>query len=138
MATFTVSTTADVVNGNYRQLSLREVVNRANATSGADSIVFTNAISGSTMVLTGGELLPQQDVRINGDLNNHGETVAISGNDATRIFRVEGPSTDVQFTQLALTNGYAASDTDHMGGAAILVDQASLQLAAHRHQDADD
>ena len=36
MATFTVSTAADVVNGNYSQLSLREVVNRANATSGAD------------------------------------------------------------------------------------------------------
>ena len=53
------------------------------------------------MVLTGGELLPQQAVRIDGDLNNHGETVAIRGNDATRIFRVEGPSTDVQFTQLA-------------------------------------
>ena len=30
MATFTVNTTADVVDGNYSQLSLREAVNRAN------------------------------------------------------------------------------------------------------------
>ena len=36
MATFMVNTTADVVDGNPSQLSLREAVNRANATAAAD------------------------------------------------------------------------------------------------------
>ena len=42
MTTFTVSTTNDIVDGNYSQgqLSLREAVNLANATTAADTIEF--------------------------------------------------------------------------------------------------
>ena len=40
MATFTVNTTADVVDGKLGQLSLREAVNQANATTAADTIIF--------------------------------------------------------------------------------------------------
>jgi CSLREA domain-containing protein len=67
MATFTVNTTADVVDGNYSQLSLREAVNRTNATLAEDSIVFSSAIEGQSIVLTGGELVLSQDTIIDGD-----------------------------------------------------------------------
>ena len=59
MATFTVSTTNDIVDGNYSQgqLSLREAVNIANATARSDTILFAPAIEGQTLTLTGGELV---------------------------------------------------------------------------------
>ena len=56
MATFTVNTTADVVDGNFTQLSLREAVRQANATATADTIVFARALEGKTLVLAQGEL----------------------------------------------------------------------------------
>ena len=56
MATFTVNTTADVVDGNYSLLSLREAVNRANSTIAGDTIVFAGALEGQTLVLAGGDL----------------------------------------------------------------------------------
>ena len=56
MATFTVNITADVVDGNYTQLSLREAVNQANSTIAADTIVFAATLEGQRLVLSGGEL----------------------------------------------------------------------------------
>jgi hypothetical protein len=67
VATFTVTTAADVVNAGDRVLSLREAVAQANATTAADTIVFAGALEGSTLVLTGGELVVNQDLRIDGD-----------------------------------------------------------------------
>ena len=40
MTTFTVTTTADLVDPNDGELSLREAVARANATTTPDTIVF--------------------------------------------------------------------------------------------------
>ena len=48
MATFTVNTTADVVDGNLSVLSLREAVSQANATVAADTIIFATGIEGNT------------------------------------------------------------------------------------------
>ena len=45
MSTFTVNTTDDIVDGNLNQLSLREAVQQANATTEADTIVFAGALS---------------------------------------------------------------------------------------------
>ena len=75
MATFTVNTTADIVDGNFSQLSLREAVNLANATTTADIIGFDSAVKGNTLVLTGGELVLSSDVTI------HGGGVTLDGND---------------------------------------------------------
>ena len=85
MATFTVNTAADVVDGNFNQLSLREAVNRANATTAADTIVFANALEGQTLVLNQGQLVLTQDLTIDGDLNNDGSAVTIDGNHARSL-----------------------------------------------------
>ena len=66
MTTFTVSTTADIDDGNFSQLSLRKAVNLANATTEADVIAFAPAIESQTLVLTGGELVVMNDVTIHG------------------------------------------------------------------------
>ncbi len=85
MATFTVTTTPDVVNASDGILSLREAVAQANATAVADTIVFAPSIEGQTLVLTGGELVLNQDTTIDGDQNNDGTGVTLSGGDASGI-----------------------------------------------------
>ena len=62
MATFTVTTAADVVNAGDGALSLREAVAQANATAAPDAILFAPALEGRTLVLTGGELVLSHDV----------------------------------------------------------------------------
>lgn len=57
MATFTVTTAADVVNASDGVLSLREAVTQANSTTAADTIVFAAGLETQTLVLTGGELV---------------------------------------------------------------------------------
>jgi hypothetical protein len=66
MATFTVTRAADVVDPNDGQLSQREAVAQANATTAADTIVFAGSLEGQTLVLTGGELVVRQDLRTSG------------------------------------------------------------------------
>ena len=115
MATFTVNSAADVVDGNFNQLSLREAVNRANATTAADTIVFANALEGQTLVLSQGQLVLTQDLTIDGDLDNDGTVVTIDGNHVDRLLTNQG-SDDVALSliDLALVNG-RANGTD--GGA---------------------
>ena len=79
MATFTVTTGADVVNAGDGRLSLREAVAQANATTTADTIVFAGGLEGATLVLTGGELVVSRDLRIDGDQDNDGFEVTLSG-----------------------------------------------------------
>ena len=67
MATFTVTTMADVVNAGDGVLSLREAVTQANATIAADTIEFAPLIEGQTLVLSGGELTVSHDLRVNGE-----------------------------------------------------------------------
>ena len=62
MATITVTTAADVVNANDGVLSLREAVAQANATTALDQIKFAASLEGATLVLTGGELVVNQDL----------------------------------------------------------------------------
>jgi hypothetical protein len=78
MATYTVTTAADVV-ANDGKLSLREAVAQANATPGADTIRFAAALEGKTLTLTRGELVLSRDVTIDGDWNNDGMEVTLSG-----------------------------------------------------------
>ena len=119
MSIFTVNTTADTV-ANDGKLSLREAVARANATSGADTIRFTAALEGKILVLTGGELLLTRDLTIDGDRDNDGKEVTISGGDVSRIFRITGGNTDVRLTDLALTDGRTFA-----GGGAIYAEHAT-------------
>ena len=79
----------------------------ANATSGADTIVFASSLEGKTLTLTGGELVLRQDVTIDGDQNNDGKEVTLSGGDQSRILHVTGDGTDAQLRDLTLTHGRA-------------------------------
>ena len=131
MATFTVNTTADVVDGNYSQLSLREAVNRANLTTAADTIVFSGAVEGQTLVLTGGELVLNQDTTVDGDQNNDGGRVSLDGNGSSahdvgsRHLSLEGSNTDIVLSDLTFTN---AGNSGGNGGS-IFVSNINLFIS---------
>jgi hypothetical protein len=80
--------------------SLRQAVLAANANAGADLITFD--VSG-TITLTSGQMILTDDLTINGD-----GRITVSGNNASRIFQVQGATTDVAINDLTLINGFAA------------------------------
>jgi hypothetical protein len=98
-ATFTVSTTADSGPG-----SLRDAINQSNAAAGSNLIQFAPGVTG-TITLTTGELLINNSVSI---LGPGAGVLSISGNNASRIFDVSGPSSNritVDIAGLTMTNG---------------------------------
>jgi CSLREA domain-containing protein len=102
MTTFTVTTLDDVV-GADGQRSLREAVNSA---VDGDTIRFAaNLEGGAPLVLTGGQLTLSHNVTIDGDWDNNGSEVTISGNDASRILEITGAATQVALRDLTLTRG---------------------------------
>src|SRR5215213_3114123 len=123
MATITVTTANDFVGGDGFR-SLREAVGQANATPEADTIQFAPGLEGGTLTLTQGELQITQDVTIDGDADNNGSRVTLSGGwdggyrDGTgsRILNVVGSATDVALSDITLAHGYA----DDSGGAVRL------------------
>ena len=125
MAILTVTTIRDVVDENDGRMSLREAVAQANAAAPPDTIVFAAALEGDTLTLTGGELVLRQDVTIDGDRNNDGIEVTLSGGDAQRILRTSGSGTDVTLRDLTLTDGLVQGNAD---GGAIFVGGGSLIL----------
>ena len=110
MAYITVTTPVDVVAPGDGKLSLREAVAEANATSGSDTIVFAANIEGKTLTLTRGELVATQDLVIDGDQNNNGVAVILSGGGNSRILRTTGSGTDLTLTALTIQNGEAFED----------------------------
>ena len=107
MTTFTVTTTADLVDPNDGELSLREAVAKANATAAADTINFDAVLEGTTLLLTGGELAISRDLTIDGDSNNDGSEVTLSAGNASRLLNIAGAGTDVALRDLTLTEGCA-------------------------------
>ena len=115
MTTFTVTTATDVVSATDGKLSLREAVEQANATAAADRIVFAPALEGRTLTLTGGPLTLQQDATIDGDQNNDGTRVTVSGGGNSRMLEIIGLDTDASLVDLTFRNGN--SEGDGRGGA---------------------
>src|SRR3954469_23637102 len=124
MATITVTTAADVVASDGVR-SLREAVAQANATTGADTIVFASALEGRTLTLTQGELALTHHVTLDGDQNNDGTRVTLSGGDHSRILNIAGAGTDVTLRDMTLTHGFVPSGED---GGAIHSEGRSLSL----------
>jgi len=108
MSNFTVENTNDNGAG-----SLRQAIEDANATSGADSIQFDSELSGQEIILTSGELEISDSVEISGN----GVDITINGNNNSRIFNVDDLDTtnqlEVVIDQLTLTEG----SSDQGGGA---------------------
>jgi len=115
--TFPVTNTADSGPG-----SLRQAVLDANGSGGADQIDITVA---GAITLTTGELVISESVTINGP---GARSLAISGNDASRIFRLDNAQAkDVVISGLTLTDGGASGN-----GGAILNQGGNLTLRAMR------
>jgi hypothetical protein len=105
MATFTVTTAADVVDASDGVLSLREAVRQANATGGEDTILFTRALEGRTLTLTRGQLELAADTVIDGDHDNDGAGVTLSGGGDSRVLAIESDFIEVRLTDLVITGG---------------------------------
>ena len=117
-ATFTVSNLNDAGAG-----SLRQALIDANATAGADTVVFASGLSG-TITLATGQLPITEAV----DLQGPGAAqITVDADYASRIFYVQ-PVADEQAVRIAgltLFNGYTADN-----GGALYSDNAELTLDA--------
>src|SRR5688572_24877858 len=100
MAYLTVTTPFDVAAPGDGQLSLREAIDQANASSDADTIRFVAALEGKTLVLTGGELPITQDLTIDGGRNDDGSEVTIDGSQSGRLLNISGMDTDVTLVNI--------------------------------------
>ena len=89
----------------------------------ADTIGFASGLEGKTLTLTQGELVLTRDVTIDGDRNNDGKEVTLSGGDASRILHITGGSTDVSLRDLTLTDGRTTGDGED--GGAIRADDGA-------------
>ena len=127
LATFTVTTAADVVNPSDGVLSLREAVAAANATVAADTIAFAGSLEGQTLTLTRGQLTLTNDVLIDGDANNDGVRVTLSGGDAARVLSVAPGLVDASLSDLAIVDGRAA---DGRGGGILVGANSDLSLVS--------
>jgi hypothetical protein len=118
-ATFTVSDLDDSGPG-----SLRQAVLDANASPGADDVVFTPGLAG-TITLTSGEILIADSLTVHGP---GAGALTVSGNDQSRIFHIESPADppiDVTLSGLTLTHGSAR---DLLFGGAIFALNENLTI----------
>jgi hypothetical protein len=109
--------------------SLRDAVDQANANPLSDSVItFAPGLAGKTITLHAGELSITRYMRIVGP---GAGTLTISGNNASRIFHMIGPSNtgfpmQVFVSGLTLTN--AASPANQGGGAIDAEGETSLYI----------
>lgn len=103
--------------------TLRSVL--ASAVSG-DTVTFTNALSGQTIVLTSGQIVLDKNLTIDGSALPGG--IAINANNASRIFQSASGTTNV-LLNLMLTggNGVGALESGDGGG---IYNEGSLALTA--------
>jgi Ca2+-binding RTX toxin-like protein len=113
VSNITVDTLVDEDDGNLSPgyISLREAIARV---SSGGTVYFSNALSGATLQLTLGELLINKNLTIQG---LGAEQLAISGNNTSRVFRVDD---DIDRTQLQVViNGLTITAGRAMDGFAI-------------------
>lgn len=128
MTIFTVNTAGDVANPGDGKLTLREAVASANATTAADTIVFAPGLGGKTLTLKQGELTLNQDTTIDGDQNNDGVTVTLSGGGVDRILRFNGPEVDAVVRDLSFRDGFVGGEFSSDSGGAILSEGSNLKV----------
>ena len=135
MATFTVTTAADVVDATDGRLSLREAVSLANAVADADSIRFAKGLEGRKLVLTGGELEVTHDLAIDGDRNHDGTGVTIDADRKSRVIEISGKGTDARLAGLTITGGYGVAVPPDVGsnlkGAGVFLGVGTKLDVAH-------
>ncbi|MEM7316271.1 MAG: choice-of-anchor Q domain-containing protein, partial [Planctomycetota bacterium] len=121
-----VSTTVDESDGNFGlgDLSLREAVELSNSFAGTSSISFDSSLSGSTIVLTMGQLEIRDDVTISAaglnqitvDASGNDPTPANDNGDGSRVFLIDDGSPlmnkFVEIDNLRIIGG----DSSQLGG----------------------
>lgn len=113
MAVFTVTTLSDVTAADG-QTTLREALVLANASAGADEIVFAGTLAGQ-ISLTGGTLQITDDVTISGDVDGNGTSdITLNGLGANRVANIA--SGTAELSDLRIVGGYSGT-----GGAGIAV-----------------
>src|SRR5262249_52029282 len=121
----TVPSTLTVLNNHDSGAgSLRDAIK--NASSG-DTIVFASSLDGQTITLTSGELAINKTRTIQGPGVS---LLAISGNNASRVFDISQNQKPVAVTIAGLTieNGLASSSPDVGAGGGILNVSSTLTL----------
>jgi fibronectin-binding autotransporter adhesin len=118
-STFTVLNLADSGTG-----SLRQAILAANASAGADTILFAAGLSG-TLTLSSGEMSITDDLALAGP---GASQLTVSGNQLSRAFRISGSTTDVAVSGLTIADGLATGRTALGGG--IFNDGGHLTLTA--------
>lgn len=119
--TFTVTNTNDSGTG-----SLRQAVNDSNAAMGADTIIFDPVLSGSTIILTSGEINVTGFLTISGPIVGDASSITIDGNNNSRLFFLDGRNfnlPDLTLNNITLTRGYATGR-----GGAVLAIRSNLSL----------
>ncbi len=118
-ATFTVSNTGDAGAG-----SLRDAIDQANRSAGADTISFGGSVSG-TVTLSSGAIDIFDALTISGP---GAARLNLSGNNASRIFRIApatpGDAFAVSISGLSLINASTPDD-----GGAVFVDDSDLTVS---------
>jgi Ca2+-binding RTX toxin-like protein len=125
MATFTVTTATDAVVDDGR-LSLREAIAQAEATAAADTIRFAPGLEGTTLRLTGGALVLDGEIAIDGDADDSGDRVTLDAGGASRVLRIVHVNGDVALHNLGITGGDAKGGE---GGGIYLGAGSRLSLA---------
>jgi hypothetical protein len=105
VASSVVTATGDSGNGSLRDA--------ATFSTNGTTVTFTNTLSGQTLLLTGGEIVLNGNLTIDGSALTN--AIQISGNHSSRIFEVAS-NANITLTSLTLMNGNSAS------GGAVLVD----------------
>jgi len=149
MANFTVTTLEDQLDSTPADngLSLREALDQANGTAGADTIVFADELGG-VIRLTMGELQITDELRVDGDsritisgdrlgddITANGLTdVAASLNgtdnlaDNSRLFSATTTALDVALEGLTLTGGRTTQNVDG-GGAFVSAEGVTVAIS---------
>ncbi len=111
---YLVDTLIDESDGNYLpgDLSLREAIQLANSTAGAEQINFAAGLNG-TINLTIDQLLINDDVQINGP---GASQITVSGGSAFRVFDLQS-NRNVTITGLTISGGRTSASVQ--GGAGI-------------------
>jgi len=121
--TFTVDAVNDEAVDTDGKLSLREAVLAANASGGADSIVFDAGVFAGaqtvTLAATLGEIAVTDPVTVTGPA----AALTVDGNKGSRIFNIDDGKTGgiaVNLTGFTLANGSTAGN----GGAVLIADES--------------
>jgi uncharacterized protein (TIGR03118 family) len=111
----TLPSTLTVLNNHDNGAgSLRAVLADAHA---GDTVRFDHHLSGQTITLTSGELVIDKSLEIDG---LGADRLTVSGNDASRVFRISGSTTVVEIDDLTIAHGRATDTTAGPSGLVTL------------------